>query len=59
MRWSGKPFVPLHKGKLGKPTREAREAAPKQTPTSNTTSICRRVRGTYLVVLEADRDENA
>jgi hypothetical protein len=44
MRWSGKPFVPPYKGKLGKPTREAREAARRQTPTANTTSICRRVR---------------
>jgi hypothetical protein len=59
MQWSGKPFVKVYRGHLGKPTLEAREAARKQTPTSNTTSICRRVRGTHLVVLEADGDKSA
>jgi hypothetical protein len=56
---SGEPFVKLYRGHLGKPTLEAREAARKHTPTSNTTGICRRVRGSHLVVLEADGGKNA
>ena len=58
MQWNGRPFVAPFKSHLGRATETAREAAKKQVPTVNATSLCRRVKGTHLVVLKADEPES-